>query len=317
MKSPRYPFARLLLLALCMASAGCMVKPPPTPSARVRAEHTAEGQAAAAAMQARFDAIADSDPLNADCDGARTPVFLCSGILLRATGNFSENYHSWNPNPNSTKPGGVSFSFLRRDASFKKLAYGYNHGFTVWPVFHLPQGKFEMEVLCYFPMDGATDLRSEAGCGPHRDHPTESVPCQRKSPPIVTGVAWLADYNDAPSGTSKRDQSCGFTMVSGTPDSAALFKEAMHVQHLYRGAFFESQDEAIISTWGTNLEATIPLESFFFLAGTEGDTQSRGDQNDFYVTSRGIWRPIIRVTLPTAPNGEAHFEYHESDQAVP
>lgn len=317
MNSPTYRIARIFLFGLCIASAGCAVNPRRTPSEEVRAAHTAEGEATAAAMQARFDAVLDSDPLNASCDGPRTPVFLCSGILLRGTGKFSEAYHAWNPNPNSTKPGGVSFSFLRRDASYIKLAYGYNHGFTVWPVFQLPQGKFEMEVLCYFPMDGATDLRSDAGCGPHRDHPTESVPCQQKDPPILTGAAWLADYNDAPAGTSKRDQSCGFTMVSGTSNSAALFKEAMHVQHLYRGAFFESQDEAIIATWETGLEKTIPLESFIFLAGTDGHVDSKGDQNDFYVTSKGIWRPIIRVTLPREPNGEAHFEYHESDQAIP
>lgn len=318
MKPNIHVTAHWALLALCLACASCTPKaPPPSATQGTRADHTAEGQATAAAMQARFDAVLDSDPLNANCDGPRTPVFLCSGILLRGTSAFSTAYHAWNPNPNSTKPGGVSFSYMRRDASFNKLAYGYTHGFTVWPIFHLPAGKFEMEVLCYFPMDGATDLRSDAGCGPHRDHPVESVPCQQKNPPIVTGAAWLEDYEDAPAGTSKRDQSCGFTMVTGTANSAAIFKEAMHVLDLNRGAFFTSQDETIIATWQPNLEATIPLESFFYVSNLSGLQDSKSDQNDFYVTSGGIWRPVIRVTLPQAPGAEATFVFRPEDQAVP
>jgi len=289
---------------------------PPTARRAVLAEHTAEGQAVAAAMQARFDAVSDADPLNARCDGPRSPLFLCSGILLRATSEFSSNYHSWNPNPNSPKKGGVSFSYMRRDASFNKLAYSHNNGFTVWPIFHLPAGKLEMEVLCYFPMDGATDLRADFGCGAHRDH-KDSGPCQDKNPPILTGAAWLADYNKAPEGESKRDQSCGFRMVSETPDSAHLFDEAMHVVHLYRGAFFDSQDEAIIATWDEGLETTLPLESFFYVAGTPGVEHAGANQQDFYDTSHGIWRPVIRMTFPNAIDGPARFEYRDEDQNVP
>lgn len=289
----------------------------PGDTSAVAAAHAAEGEAVAAAMQARFDQVKDTDPLNAPCDGRRSPVFLCTGIMLRGTSAFSENYHAWNPNPSSPKAGGVSFSYLRKDASYRKLAYGYTHGFTFWPVFATPAGKFEMEVLCYFPMDGATDERADFGCGAHRKHPQESIPCQDKSPPIVTGEAWLAHYNAAAPGDSPRERSCGFRMVSGTPESAAIFRSAIAVigSLAPAGAFFESQDEAVLQTWSTGLETTIPLESFFYLSGTQGRQDSMRDQADLFVTG-GVWRPVIRLTLPASRGGEARFEYLPDDQAI-
>jgi len=311
------PAAWLLAIAAMAALPGCeQATRPAQPTGGTPAAHSAEGRATAAALQARFDAIDDNDPLNAECDGVHSPVFLCSGILLRATSAFNIEHHAWNPDRENPKPGGVSFSYLRRDASFDTLAHGFDNGFTVWPIFHLPAGKFEMEVLCYFPTVAGTDERSDAGCGKHAGH-QDSGPCQDKDPPIVTGVAWLADYNKAPEGVSKPDQSCGFRMVTGTPDSAHVFDEAMHVVQLGRGAFFDTPDEAIIASWEENLEATIPLESFFYIAGTTGANHAALNQLDFYNTSQQLWRPVIRVTLPEAINGPATFEFRDEDQRVP
>ncbi|QWT22372.1 hypothetical protein KPL74_10315 [Bacillus sp. NP157] len=270
----------------------------------------------AADLQLRFDSINDSDPINTTCNGPRMPVFLCSGILLRGTSNFSSAYHSWDVNPNSTKPGGVSFSFLRKDASYSKLAYGYNHGFMFWPDLHLPPDKMEIEVLCYFPMDAASDIRADQGCGANRKYPEDSKPCQQHVPPIVTGDAWLRLYNSAPEGESQREHSCGFTMITGTANSAHIFKEAIGVIGSVRGAFFESQDEAVLQAWPIGLGEMLPLQNFFYLAGSAGLAQSRLDQRDFYATTNQ-WRPVIRVTLPGARGAEARFEYVPADQDIP
>ncbi|MGF6396749.1 hypothetical protein ABH905_000415 [Pseudomonas frederiksbergensis] len=87
------------------------------------------------------------------------PAFLCSGVLLRAT-QHSTQFHFWNPNPAAT---GVSFSYLRADAKFNKLVFGYNNGFIFYPIFFSPVDKMDPEILCFFPVDGATNSREQQG----------------------------------------------------------------------------------------------------------------------------------------------------------
>lgn len=62
------------------------------------------------------------------------------------------------------KSGGISVSYLRKDSKFKKLAYRLNNGYFLHPVFSKPKLLEKYNVLCFSPLDGATDLRANAGC---------------------------------------------------------------------------------------------------------------------------------------------------------
>ena len=115
------------------------------------------------------------------------PSFLCTGVTLRAT-QHSTQFHFWNPNPAST---GVSFSWLRKDAKFSKLVFGYNNGFILYPDFFKPTGKIALAVLCFFPVDGATDHRPDEGCGQYPNRPN-SRPCQSQG--ITTAAHYIAHF---------------------------------------------------------------------------------------------------------------------------
>ncbi|WP_434086437.1 hypothetical protein [Photorhabdus laumondii] len=85
----------------------------------------------------------------------QSPAFLCSGVILRGT-IHSNDYKFWQPSPSSIKSGGVSFSYLRKDAKFKRLAYGYKNGFIIFPEHIAPEDRVDFSVLCAFPIDGYT-----------------------------------------------------------------------------------------------------------------------------------------------------------------
>ncbi|XDF79493.1 hypothetical protein AAFX60_020440 [Aliivibrio fischeri] len=81
-----------------------------------------------------------------DYCGNGSPAFLCSGITFR--GNKPGNYHVWNPSPNAINTGGVSFSYLRKDSKYTRLAYGYDSGYIIYQIFGAPQGKRDLDYLC-------------------------------------------------------------------------------------------------------------------------------------------------------------------------
>jgi len=105
----------LLALAGSVMLFACGTQPERAPTtARV----PARGAEVAAELTAQYN------DKRADCGAVNRPAFLCSGILFRGTVP-SDAYHSWNPSPISQTRGGVSFSYLRADAKFDRLAYGY------------------------------------------------------------------------------------------------------------------------------------------------------------------------------------------------
>jgi hypothetical protein len=247
----------------------------------------------------------------ADC-GAGRPAFHCSGVLLRG-GQYSAAFGVWNPNPNSPKVGGVSFSWLRQDARFAKLAFGYDAGFLFVPKDY--QGTFPyypIEVLCAYPIDSDSDARGSFGCGANARHPATSGPCQAQG--ITTTTAWLGHYRlvtDYPN-----SHQCGFTTKTGTADASTAFALLPSAMSGLGALSFQTQNELIVAEWPQNIVGTLPLAAFFYAGGGTGLPSAQGMQRDF-IRAGGPWRPILRMTLPATASAHAAFEYVSGEQAVP
>lgn len=233
------------------------------------------------------------------------PAFLCSGVILRAT-QYSTQFHFWNPNPAST---GVSFSYLRADAKFSKLAYGYNNGFILYPYFFKPVGKIEPEILCFFPVDGATNQREGQGCG-QSPGIVASRPCQSQG--INTAEQYITHYHQQP---GKYGHLCGFDVRDKLNQAATTaFNEAIKAQGRGGDFAFGTQNEFRMAKWGQNLGTTLPIEAVFYIDDT-GKAHAQYDQRDFR-DQTGIWIPAIKITLPRTSSADVRFEFIAGDQAI-
>jgi hypothetical protein len=243
-----------------------------------------------------------------DCGSAGSPAFVCSGVILRGT-DYSTAYHSWHPNPNSPKGDGVSFSFLRHDAKFDRLAYGYLHGFIVYPDTYKPGVTVHLAVLCSFPIDADTDVRLDKGCGANRKYVAKSGPCQAQG--ITQAGEWYVQYTAPPAGDNPRQRQCGFDVAQGTTQSAAIFMASIRARDLFSSVSFGVQNEIIIDSWKGTPDR-VGVEAFFY-SGAQGLADARAEQADFQRTV-GTWRPVIKMTLPATISAEASFEYRPADQ---
>ncbi|MFJ2539335.1 hypothetical protein [Pseudomonas sp. NPDC087614] len=243
--------------------------------------------------------------LNMCRNNPSAPAFLCSGVMLRAT-QHSTQFHFWNPNPTST---GVSFSYLRADAKFSKLVFGYHNGFILYPYFFKPVGKIEPEILCFFPVDGATTPRADQGCG-QSPGIVSSRPCQSQG--INTAAQYIAHYNQQ---TNKYGHLCGFDVSDDLNQAATTaFNEAIKAQGMGGTFAFNTQNEFRLAKWGQNLGTTLPIEAVFYI-GDAGKAGAKYDQQDFK-NQTGIWIPAIRITLPQTPSADVRFEFIAGDQAI-
>lgn len=246
-----------------------------------------------------------------DCGTDDRPAFLCSGVLFRAT--VPGPYHTWNPNPLSSK-GTVSFSWLRQDAKFRTIyTPRYSNGFILFPYAEAERhGYYPMEIVCVYPLDATSDARSDLGCGPWSSSPY-TRPCAEQG--ITTGEAWVAHYR-------RGGYICSFDVRIGTAHSATSFRQMGAAMALLPERFQTNRpgsytDELLVRTWPKDIHTTIPIEAFFYQAGTaNGPAYARVDQRDFY-QSAGRWVPIVRMTMPATETEDARFDYLPDDQGVP
>ncbi|WP_242448786.1 N-acyl homoserine lactonase [Burkholderia metallica] len=247
-----------------------------------------------------------------DCGSATNPAFRCSGVLLRGTVH-SSRYHSWNPSPASVTSGGVSFSYLRKDSKFSKLAYGYSNGLIFVPYrYNIKKNVIDPEILCSFPIDANTENRVDKGCGSDNSFPTDSGSCQARG--ISTAEGWLSHYKST-SG-NKHAHQCGFDVHHGAPSSASIFKASIDSMTLIREESIHEQNELRLATWDQDIPEKLPIMAFFYLAGhASGLKGAQGDQEDYQQASKRIV-PIIRITLPSSQSDEATFVYDKNDQIV-
>lgn len=297
----------LLFIALASLISACTVHESVNPgSLPTRSVALDTGAATAQALQTRYNDTA------ANCGLASMPAFLCSGVMLRAT-QYAPTYHVWNPSPASVTSGGVSFSYLRSDAKFNQVPYYMVDGFIVRPWLQATN-KFHIQVLCAFPVDGYTDRRSAAGCGPSALYPNDSDLCHLQG--IQTAAQWKAHYESIPANAPNRMQhQCAFSVRDSDNNYAANnFYQALAAQRSISSLI---QNELRIATWPQDIAADLPVEAFFYLDGsTAGLANAKANQQDFYTQSAGIVVPVIKLKLPRTLADTAQFTYSAGDQAV-
>lgn len=249
--------------------------------------------------------------------GENRHAALCSGILLRGITSPQKRgpYHAWDIRPTYA---GVSFSFLRKDQQFGRLAYSYQAGIIVNPYDHTPAGKTRVEMKCAFPFDGDSVNRRDF-CGQDRDY-TESNPCYSLTPKVTTPASWREHFEQYKGKPESGMHACGF-MLDG-PDAREQLRVSMQSRNEYLAHHpeaFDSENEVVLKPWNPRMPKQIPLEAFFYLQGSsEGLDSARSDQQEFYdATDHQERVPIIQLQLPTSNTGEAHFSFHTADQKIP
>lgn len=252
-----------------------------------------------------------------DCGKPSQPAFLCSGIILRAIFP-SKEYNFWEPSPKSMKSGGISVSYLRKDSKYKKLAYGLNSGYFLYPIFSKPKSLEKYNVLCFFPLDAATDLRANAGCTDSSltenvekfCHETEiTISIDKK---INIEDLWIVDYRNKGSDHSKqcsydvsddRNEKSGPDFYSGILAMSKLGQES-----------FNLQNEIRIQTWKSTPPKSPPIMALFY-TDMNGIDSARLYQIQWYKTTKQI-KPIINLQLPDKPENDAKFSFKHNDQAL-
>lgn len=292
------------------------------PAANASSASRMSGKDIAARLAQNYNNVA------ADC-GAGKPAYLCSGITLRGTSPAPDRF-ALDPSPASVKSGGVSFSYLRKDTAFWRLAYHYQNGFILYNKQESPGDVTNnLKDLCYFPEDAGTGSRSDAGCGATPTFPDTSGTCQAQG--VTTAEKWLAHFNMAPAGSNIYAHQCGFDIrENGQYDSAASFYQGLLTRNiLHKGSLVE-QNEIRIASWDTKQQGypeKFPVMAFFYIFTGEdsekitgsvvkGIDGARYDQFLFYQRTK-IWVPVIRITLPQKSPEEAKFEFIDSEQRVP
>jgi hypothetical protein len=259
------------------------------------------GNDVAAELQRRYEDHAQACSMGGD---AHLPAALCSGILLRATAR-SSSYQVWNPNPGSSIKRAVSFSWLRKDAAFDGVVYNYTNGFIVTPYVEAESlGLTRLPVLCVYVFDADTFNRTGGandGCAEHLAQPG-TQPCQAQG--IFTSTQWLARFRSA---SNRYTQQCAFIVEAGTPNADQIFMAVPEVRTALGTASVSLHDEVMIGVWAQN-DLRLPIEAFFFRAGTTGVIEARSNQIDFEAAT-GRLVPVIEVTMPKTVNGAASFRY--------
>jgi len=300
---------KLALVAFTIALASCAsVEPtPPSPPQEqipIQAPMAEDlGQQVARHLGIRYE------NKTVNCEAPSRPAFLCSGIMIRGTSS-NPNYHVWNNSAASKAKGGVSFAYLRADATFGRMPYNYTNGFIFQSYSHVP-AKLHPEVLCAFPIDGYTDARSAAGCGQHTTY-SSSRPCDVVG--ITTAAQWWAAYNSRP--TNRYQQQCGFDVRDSRNALAGpAFYASVQGRSYLSGGEANQNNEIIVKAWADNLGKTLPLEAFFYIYESTGKSVAQRNQEDLKSTD-GILIPVISVRLSADPS-RVTFYYRPEDQTEP
>lgn len=300
----------LLLLAACARTSGVPDAQPSgtmitqTPAQAPAAQDVGvKGAGAAAQLTGWYNQVRQN------CGGAALPAYLCSGIMLRGTLS-RQSYLPWDPSPPSITSGGVSFAWIRADMNFSTLPLNYNNGYILYPAQEVPASKTAVQVLCSFPFDGWTDNRQQQGCGISPEYPAQSKPCNEQG--INAAAQWLSHFNSV---SDKHKAQCGWDLRQGQANTADRFNQTIVAKNLLTGFYRTANDELRVATWATGSGAKLPIQSFFYLAGSNGLVSAQDDQRRYFQSYQQTV-PVIQLTLPSNVSEKAAFVYRESDQVV-
>lgn len=310
---------RVMLCLLFFLISGCSTSPPTnedaplgniTTSGAMEPLLATRGPQVVAELAARY-----RDTATTRCDGLdRRPAFLCSGILLRGTATAA-GFDVWDPSPTAVRVGGTSFSFVRSDYKMKRLAMGYTKGLIFYPVLKTPPSKLKIQVLCFFPVDGDSDHRSDKGCGGISGY-ASTVACASQD--INTPEKWAENYRKYATANHNRVGVCSFDVRDSIDALAGLnFIKGMQAGRLVTPRAFDIPNDVKMATWETGAAKVLPIEAFFYVivGSSSGLAEVQKDQRRFKeVTGESI--PIIKVTMPAKLDEKVTFAFQAQDQAV-
>ncbi|CAI8893865.1 Halovibrin HvnC [Pseudomonas sp. IT-232MI5] len=246
------------------------------------------------------------------------PSFLCSGVMIRVTVKDPNNtYKVWEPSPISVTSGGISFSYLRADTNFGRLAWGYGNGYILYPVLERPANTDQLQVLCSYPMDSWGWHRGKKGvCIPTPAHP-ESGYCHNAN--VITAEQFKAAWDRAT--VNRNLQQCGFDVRDERNTLAApAFYQSLRAKAMLGATGFNEHNEVIIKTWPAGRANTFPILAFFYVSGGTDPkplADAKYNQRDFYnSTNPKRVVPIIRMVPANSATGTATFTYIAADQEV-
>lgn len=258
-------FRNIALSVLCVGLVACVSDPGiPPDSARGAVPRVAQsaaiqqdtGEDVARHLTNRYADVASN------CEVDSQPAFLCNGVKIRGT-SYKEGRHAWDNSPANHTSGGVSFSYLRKDSVYRKLAYGYSNGY-IFEAYKFADGKIHPEVFCSFPIDAGTSERADHGCGAHPTY-ADSGLCAYQG--ISTAQQWLQHYQRVPS-AGRRHAQCGFEVRNDLNWRAGpAFIQSLAAMPLLGNESFDTQNELRLSVWSDGSGASLPLEAFFYIAG--------------------------------------------------
>lgn len=293
------PVVLLLLLI------GCTQREAQTNAVSVNSSR--DGASVAAELTRRYH------DTRADCGSQARPAFLCSGIILRGT-DTAINWEAWDPSPNNIAVGGISFSFIRSDYKMTRIAMSYTKGFIFYPVLARPEGKFHEQILCFFPIDGDSDHRTDNGCGglPGKYY---SQYCSLLG--ITTGAQWADNYHSRWDGRHGASV-CSFDVRSSQDGTAVRnFNAALDGGRAISPDTFNMPNDMKMKTWAAGIGGTLPIEAFFYYIyqGKSGLAEAQRDQRKYKERFNTVV-PIIYMTMPATLNDTTTFSYRAGDQAV-
>jgi hypothetical protein len=247
-----------------------------------------------------------------DCGSESAPAFLCSGVTVRAVD--PSNSTPWVA---SQEEGDAqSFSFLRTDSKFSKLAYGRETGLIFYPDFSTPDPLVHLNVYCSFPIDGSTLNRTDHGCGASSTYPNDSGPCQEQG--ITTAADWYNHYKSVSGEEQRHEHQCGFDVSDdgSYQNTADSFVQSLLSMQLLGSESFAEQNELRIESWSSSPVNDIPIQAFFYLGSADSLATVQDTQSNYYKQS-GNAIPIVKMTLPQVVSDNVRFTYSASDQVVP
>ena len=234
-------------------------------------------------------------------------AWYCAGVLIR-TVDDSTAFHAWNPSPGAEKLGGVSFSYMKTGIGMNQLQGSRTQGFVLETGQNFTvNGGYPLQVLCSYPYDGGTLIRSTAGCGPASNFPSNSGPCAAQG--LTTLTAWRAHFRQYPaSSTNRYHHQCSFGVDRAEFELSLLSRENPAGElAAWR------QNEVMIKTWPQNI-SNLPIKAFIYFntasraVGVEG---AKNIQRDFLKTT-GRRIPVIKVS----PHAANIFSYSDADQGI-
>lgn len=235
------------------------------------------------------------------CDNGM-PAYYCSGVVLRGTQNG--NFDPWNPSTAALALGGVSFSYLRKDAHISDVYR--NSGYTVLSQQEALGKNKGLDYLCVYAYDAWTAQpdRPDAGCGfqPRAAQAPDPSTCSQVD--AVTGPGWYAFTRTL----AKQQDQC--SLSTQDPEQ---FMTSVKVRSNRPDNMPDAWNEVLVKAWDQNTPNALPLEAFFY-KNSSGLAEARAYQQKYATRTGGGWLPIIRLDL--ARLSDAPFSYSPTDQSI-